>query len=212
MNNFKRTFLPTFLFFKVWSWFFACRIEFRFLYTIFWQIACTQCTMFMNLSPRTKYQLSTLKSLINKQGGYVVFLVLCKYLFIRNLRVINEYSVKTKNTTQPSCLYIRDSRVAWKTKKVRRSVCSVHTLFFIKGLKKTYEKNSSPHTKYWLSSLKNKKVGNSVCKVHWRHPICPKIVYKNVYEIFIQSHTPKLSSLPWKTKQKSWKNSAQCAL
>ena len=99
-------------------------------------------------------------------------------MFIRNLRVINEYSVKTKNTTQPSCLYIRDSRVAWKTKKVRRSVCSVHTLFFIKGLKKTYEKNSSPHTKYWLSSLKNKKVGNSVCKVHWRHPICPKIVYK----------------------------------
>ena len=30
----------------------------------------------------------TLKSLINEQGGYVLFLVLSKYSFIRNFRVI----------------------------------------------------------------------------------------------------------------------------
>ena len=38
-----------------------------------------------------------------------------------------------------------------------------------------------------------------------------KEVYKNVYKIYIQFHTPKISSLRWKTKQ-SWENSAQCAL
>ena len=32
------------------------------------------------------YVLSTLKSLINKQGGYVVLLVLSDYLFIRDFR------------------------------------------------------------------------------------------------------------------------------
>ena len=33
-------------------------------------------------------ELSTLKSLINEQGGYVVFLVLSEYSFIRDFRVL----------------------------------------------------------------------------------------------------------------------------
>ena len=35
----------------------------------------------------------TLKSLINEQGGYVVFLVLSEYSFIRNFRVLTYYFV-----------------------------------------------------------------------------------------------------------------------
>ena len=37
--------------------------------------------------PLSVYQPDTLKSLINKQGGYVVFLVLSEYSFIRDFRV-----------------------------------------------------------------------------------------------------------------------------
>ena len=35
----------------------------------------------------------TLKSLINEQGGYVVFLVLSEYPFIRDFRVLTYYLV-----------------------------------------------------------------------------------------------------------------------
>jgi hypothetical protein len=33
-------------------------------------------------------------------------------------------------------------------------------------------------------------------RVHCAHPVCQKIVDKNIYEISIQSCTPKISSLP----------------
>ena len=46
--------------------------------------------------------------------------------------------------------------------------------------------------------------------MHCVHPNCQKIWYKNVYEILIQTCTPKISCLPW--KQKSWQNSAKCQL
>ena len=35
-----------------------------------------------------RWTIDTLKSLINKQGGYVVFLLLSEYSFIRDFRVI----------------------------------------------------------------------------------------------------------------------------
>ena len=41
--------------------------------------------------------LITLKSLINEQGGYVVFLVLSEYSFIRDFRVL-EWSPKVITT------------------------------------------------------------------------------------------------------------------
>ena len=70
-------------------------------------------------------------------------------------------------------------------------------------------------TAHWLE--KTKKIGktvqyvrSAVQNVHCAHPNCQKIWYKNVYEILIQTCTPKISCLPW--KQKSWQNSAKFAL
>ena len=47
-----------------------------------------------------KLPFHTLKSLINEQGGYVVFLVLSEYSFIRDFRVAkNEFEPRIINTT-----------------------------------------------------------------------------------------------------------------
>ena len=84
-----------------------------------------------------------------------------------------------------------------------------HTLLFkINIFECSWNPNSGLHTKFQLSSLKNKKVGKTLhCplqNVHCAlsaHLFVHKIMYKNVYETYIQACIPNFRSLAWKTKK-----------
>ena len=115
------------------------------------------------------------------------------------------------------------SSLTWKTKTVRNvhfAVC-IHKLYLTN--KNVYEKlwnlNSLLHTKKQLSSLRNKKLENQskcalrrvcVCTVHCAHPVCQKKCIRMFTKSLINSRHQK--SALYLEKQKSWKNSAKCAL